>query len=658
MHASSNASRYSRFSFQLDNDRSVEQERAMEAKYGPDSTYRPIGKQPLHDEACASTVNSASDDSNADNDFQENHGYEEAVPGVNTEEPQEDAFDFTHSPFARAAPTGSHALANGDRVKSGEFSTTGDMRNLPQFHKPSRVSSHDDDVYKPRTTYAHDDDMYFDDGNIIPIEIDTSTSFNEDLLDDMTGPAMARYEHGRSALAMTREDGKFGHDHLVPASTIDAYHCQDSQPTQSTGASTPAVLDPYHDALASAANQAAADGKFHRFDSLGIDIPADLPSQSSSPSTSPRQFPHALTTASSDAHAHSATGFGGGLRIGWDYDNDDFMFDDGDDSMIAAANAEALEADDAGFYGREFGFYGRAGLGDDDTAAFAGGYFNPAQQAAEAARAKNVVRDPNLTPITERSEYSRVNSFASMPHGIPGASALLSTSAPREAAPPATPGLRELAARYGPDDDDNLTLGHLIKLRKGAFGTGAHPSGGHGSHGSSPSLSSSPLASKELCAPSNHLQHSSAAASLATAPHVLPSPPRTSGPSAPRSPSASTPSPSSRRTHTPTASHVAASAAVPLPSPSQLSAFATRPPAPSAAPAPGAALPPVARRQQQQAQAQAQARHSRAATASSVAYVREAAEDGRQQWWLERRRTLPSGEVVVLGRELVEGGTI
>jgi len=657
----------------------------MEAKYGSDATFKPKGKQALRGGLCVSATDSDVDYSDADDNLQEIHDYEEAVPGVNAERFEEDALCPTPSRFATALPSGLRASASGDFAKSSELVTKGNMKSSPQFHKPSRPSGRDDD-YEGRTTYAHDDDMYFDDGNIMPIEIDASTSFDENLLDDMTSPAMTRYEKGRSASAFARQDGRSGDDHLVPASTIDPYHRRDSHPTKSTNTSTPGVLDAYHNALASAANRAAADGKFHRVDSLGIDMPADdLTSQPSSPSMSLRQTSHALTAASADSqHAHSATGgFVNGPRTGWDHDdNDDFTFDD--DSMIAAANAEALEADDAGFYGREFGFYGRAaGPGGNDAAAFAGGYFHPALQAADAARAKNVARDPNLTPITERSEYSRVNSFVALPHGIlTNASATggpLSTSVPREAGPPpTTPGLRELVARFGPDDEDDLTLGHLLKLRKGAFGAGgAQPAGRLGGLGGSPSLSSSPLGPKEVSQSSGHPQHdSSVAAAPSSASPVTAltsSPPRTSKPSGVRSPATSTPSPSSARhtqppSHSP--SHISAgpiALPLPLPSPSQLSAFAARPPAPSTAPGTALPLSPVARRHHAQ-------RTSSAATGGSVsvAYVREAAspddEDSgqgqqqqhqqHQQWWLERRRTLPSGEVVVVGRERVEGGRI
>ena len=106
-----------------------------------------------------------------------------------------------------------------------------------------------------------------------------------------------------------------------------------------------------------------------------------------------------------------------------------------------------------------------------------------------------------------------------------------------------------------------------------------------------------------------------------------------------------------------------------MPSPSQLSTFAFRPPASSASYA--KQQPP----QQSRYSQQEQRTHS-----DSVTYVQEDipnSEDGspvmddgasyfaeesgsgnRTRWYLEKRRTMSTGEVVMLGRKLVEGGRI
>jgi hypothetical protein len=127
--------------------------------------------------------------------------------------------------------------------------------------------------------------------------------------------------------------------------------------------------------------------------------------------------------------------------------------------MIAAANAEALAFDDDGFYGQEFGFYASA-VGDSPNAW--GGFFGPSG-LGRAVSGRNAVREPNLTPITERSEYSTRNSFISLNHFRDGQ------------LPLSSPGLAQLArmSPYDWPEDDNMSLDTLMKLRKGAFGGSA-----------------------------------------------------------------------------------------------------------------------------------------------------------------------------------------
>ena len=101
---------------------------------------------------------------------------------------------------------------------------------------------------------------------------------------------------------------------------------------------------------------------------------------------------------------------------------DDFMtshledgYEDEDDDFIAAANAEALAYDDSGFYGQEFGFYARArsdstgSIKGQTVEAINGGYFG--EDGDDPLRRQKSSREPDLTPITERSEFSARNSF-------------------------------------------------------------------------------------------------------------------------------------------------------------------------------------------------------------------------------------------------------
>lgn len=144
-----------------------------------------------------------------------------------------------------------------------------------------------------------------------------------------------------------------------------------------------------------------------------------------------------------------------------DYDDDNnFAFDNDDDDFydedfIAEANAEALAYDDEGFYGTEFGFYSApppARPHDDDSTgngSVYGGYFGPSGALQRGLSTRNVLREPNLTPITEMSEYSNRNSMLSM-GGLPSAT---------------------LADFRSPHMEDfDYTLGGLQRLRGKTFG--------------------------------------------------------------------------------------------------------------------------------------------------------------------------------------------
>jgi hypothetical protein len=93
-----------------------------------------------------------------------------------------------------------------------------------------------------------------------------------------------------------------------------------------------------------------------------------------------------------------------------------------------------------------------------------------------AVSGRNAVREPNLTPITERSEYSTRNSFISLNHFRDSQQAL------------ASPGLAQLArmSPYGWPEEEDMSLDTLMKLRKGAFGGSAPGSSSNSPRNSSP----------------------------------------------------------------------------------------------------------------------------------------------------------------------------
>ena len=229
----------------------------------------------------------------------------------------------------------------------------------------------------------------------------------------------------------------------------------------------------YQAALAEAAHKAAASGKFRRNSSPA---PPD---------------PHLSITSPTDStESHSRSHLGNGLDIddesrGLD---DDYDFDD---DVIAEANAEALANDSDGWYGREFGFYstplpvpssghGHHGSGSSSNSSpkplsaenlfqYAnGGYFGPDGGVIRSASGRMVSREPNLTPITERSEYSNRNSIMSFSN-LPGGGSINSAGVGGGASQLQSPGLAELAMMDG--DDANMSMSALLRLRSKTFGS-------------------------------------------------------------------------------------------------------------------------------------------------------------------------------------------
>ncbi|KAI1652260.1 uncharacterized protein F4817DRAFT_322680 [Daldinia loculata] len=203
----------------------------------------------------------------------------------------------------------------------------------------------------------------------------------------------------------------------------------------------------YQAALALAAHQAEASGKFRRDSSPPL--PAELTV------TSP------TTSASPHADNLDDYEYDNGLSAGLD----DYELDD--DDIIAEANASALANDSDGWYGQEFGFYSAPAqlqthyntnaLSEKNLYQYShGGYFGPSG-INRSTSGRIVSREPNLTPITERSEYSNRNSIMSL--GIPQSA--------NPNGPLQSPGLAQLAMMA---DDDNMSLSALLRLRSKAWG--------------------------------------------------------------------------------------------------------------------------------------------------------------------------------------------
>ena len=209
----------------------------------------------------------------------------------------------------------------------------------------------------------------------------------------------------------------------------------------------------YQAALAAAAHQAAASGKFRRDSSPGT--PADLmvtsPTTCASTQSDPKN--ENLDDYEVDDGGYTSAGL------------DDYELDD--DAIIAEANASALANDTDGWYGEEFGFYSAplshnhapsTILSEKNLFQYShGGYFGPSG-VNRSVSGRVVSREPNLTPITERSEYSNRNSLMS-----------LMPSSSNNVAPLQSPGLAQLAM-MGDDDNNNMSLSALMRFRSKAWG--------------------------------------------------------------------------------------------------------------------------------------------------------------------------------------------
>ncbi|KAK5130712.1 hypothetical protein LTR08_001742 [Meristemomyces frigidus] len=265
-----------------------------------------------------------------------------------------------------------------------------------------------------------------------------------------------------------------------------------------------ASLLAYHAALAEAANQAANEGRFLRqlsvaetasslsVRSRGVESEAagddrsyysrDDRSQYSKDEREDgrgRVVPEGsqglnrsvseVTSGSRDERGYSYTppkldfdfGFGAaGLMDDGPGDDDD---DDLDAEMVAAANGEVLASDDEGFYGQEFGFYAHARPNSGEVQAINGGFFG--QDGDDGVARNKSLKEPNLTPITERSEFSARNSLINLGHG----GAFGAPSAGGLGAVAVSPALARMPVSPLVDHVDVASFEQLRRLKASAF---------------------------------------------------------------------------------------------------------------------------------------------------------------------------------------------
>jgi hypothetical protein len=482
---------------------------------------------------------------------------------------------------------------------------------------------------------GEDDDLYFDDGDFdeLPADMDHE-GFDESVFDDETSQLYDRAFYPGTRIPVTAptlpgpedplqsvksEDRKSSDIRHVPSLASDfrpdSWSVPNGLSSRFSGAEPPKTsggvlsehnLEAFHSALARVADEVAASKQLQRNLSLSeMSLGQDSVSQTAD------SHPDLL---SDDSRLSQTAGLDAVLD---DFDYDDDGLDD--DLIIAEANAEALENDDEGFYGEEFGFYAHSD-GSCNGESVYGGYFGPrgVEGISRSHSGRAVFCEPSLTPITERSEWSTRNSIASLTtHGAAAPSNPSLTA----------PGLAQLVDMGNLDDE--MTLEALMKLRRGAFGGS---NGSLRSSTSSPSPQTAPLGASNrishLSIPedspmalntstsdnSSHLADSTGALSSG---HYISSP-LSEGDSQPGSPTLTFNHMSSlRRGSSGDAGDVGRGT--------------------------GKSSKPS---------------HSRASSSASISYVQETAEDGSSKWVLERRRTGDSGSLEVYEREVLEDGRI
>lgn len=705
-HIGSNASRVSRFSFQFQNDRSLEQERALEekhkAKYSTPAAKRASMADSRFEEL---------EDEDIDYDAMDDGGYEEDIPQLGDEDDDGRPAGLGNARWSTLNPASAAAGTTATRASSQSCYSNHSPVDDPeppqtQRHAEAAISAPPARTMTRSTVIS--DDMYYDDGMIGPQTVSGASEvspLDETRFDDAafgrSKSTLLRSNPAPETVAKSRFKSMKGINKgpVAVEKSASVTRSEDDAaqpPTAETSRSS--SLSAYHGALASATAQAAKDGKFSRGNSVGA----------------------ASSNYTADADADTGADDDQALAV----DEDDSVFgtqqsfddiEEEDDQMVAAANAEVLASEDADFYGQEFGFYGASAVSSDGQL-YNGGFFGQSGLLRAALNPRN--NEPNLTPITERSEYSTRNSFiGSTPWGPSS-----SMSQPNAM----SPGLKDLAAQIGMDDND-MTLNQLLRLRRAAFeGSNSSPrsvQGSSGSNDSSPTSqqnNSSPLAFRHPSTshPSLHdFRRNSelelpdvyeapegegegdydeaVAGDSPLSPNVTygmaravplsqrargdrrsssevfaeeyqnvvhqASPSRERTGSSPLSglqgvpgrsspPILCSPVPRTPAATSPLASpHGDVSSAVPLPSQDMMQKFANRP------------APDGYRKSwepSQRTSLTSPLKSPEIGGSTSVAYVREVDAEGQEQWYLERRREQSTGELVVLSREAVQGGRI
>ncbi|THV55019.1 hypothetical protein BGAL_0015g00020 [Botrytis galanthina] len=365
-------------------------------------------------------------------------------------------------------------LPEGNSVTESKFQGLGIVTEVPDESQDdiTQQQSSKSTSFPYMAGLDDDDDLYFDDGMIgLEAEGDETRDaggFDESLFDNNdtdeygrpikdqfmaaqmpsvapTGVAATTGEPKEDTLSPLSPTANRPVGGLAPQPSFSENRTSDAAPIQLiTQSLTQDKLAAYQASLAAAAFSAAASGKFRR-DSTQSLFHIDSDREENQPG---------LVTDS----GHTSSQY---EHLSPSYD-DDFDYDDAleDDEFIAAANAEALANDQDGFYGQEFGFYSHPAASSAEY--INGGYFGPRGMDGiiRSQSGRIASREPNLTPITERSEYSNRNSFMSISH----------LHAPSGSSPMVSPGLAQLMIAESYEKGSDMSMEALLKLRSRAWG--------------------------------------------------------------------------------------------------------------------------------------------------------------------------------------------
>ena len=330
------------------------------------------------------------------------------------------------------------------------------------------VSSDSNLAGLPKRQTYHDDDLYFDDGMIEDVNDEASSQdFDESVFDDNSYglyglPLRDRTLKPLENLAdtmkdpLTLEKDGVGESEPIAPQRLDS--TASSHPSTKSESLSAELRDAVPDLNFSNRHPIAeTTGLTH--DNLaaynGRDLALGVLQASNNGAFDRAESASSYSEHEAAARTSAERNRSSGLVFdlsGFDGEGDNGTGED--DDIVAAANAEALENDDDGFYGQEFGFYAQASSSAEGQY-FNGGYFGHAPEGVHRSHSgRNDFQEPSLTPITERSEWSNRNSFALHGHPLSGSS---------------YPSELQLSNLMNMPED-SMTLEALMKLRRSAWG--------------------------------------------------------------------------------------------------------------------------------------------------------------------------------------------